>query len=162
MTHFLGHMEVVLGKKAGNKAVLWGAAGGLIPDLDVLITPFFNEVDGLFVHRGFSHSIIFAFLLAPLLGWLIHRIHQKKMDITRFEWIKLVFWAAFTHPLLDYLTTYGTGAFEPFSNYRVELSTIGIVDIFYTIPLLLVVIAVLFLRLSSVLRRRLMVITLSN
>jgi inner membrane protein len=32
--------EVVLGKKAGNKAIMWGAVGGLFPDLDVLITPF--------------------------------------------------------------------------------------------------------------------------
>ena len=55
--------EVVLGKKAGNKAIMWGAVGGLLPDLDVLITPFFNDVDGLFVHRGFSHSLIFAFLI---------------------------------------------------------------------------------------------------
>jgi len=29
--------EVVLGKKAGNKAIMWGAIGGLIPDLDVRI-----------------------------------------------------------------------------------------------------------------------------
>ena len=106
--------ESVLGKKAGNKAIMWGAAGGLIPDLDVLITPLFSEVDGLFVHRGFSHSLIFAFLLAPLLGWLIHRIHQKKMNIARREWTILIFWAAFTHPILDYFTTYGTGAFVPF------------------------------------------------
>lgn len=146
--------EVVLGKKAGNKAIMWGAVGGLIPDLDVLVVPFFNEVDGLFVHRGFSHSLVFAFLLAPVLGWLIHRIHRKKMRITRSEWTKLVFWAAFTHPLLDYFTTYGTGAFLPFSDYRVEFGTIGIVDVFYTLPLLLVLIVIMFINRTSVFRRR--------
>jgi inner membrane protein len=149
--------EVVLGKKAGNKAIMWGAVGGLIPDLDVLITPFFNEVDGLFVHRGFSHSIVFAFLLAPLLGWLVHRIHRKKMSITKFEWVKLIFWSAFTHPFLDYLTTYGTGAFLPFSGYRVEFSTVGIVDVFYTLPLILVLVVIMFFNRASVFRRKLIV-----
>jgi inner membrane protein len=28
--------EVVLGKKIGNRAMVWGAVGGTIPDLDVL------------------------------------------------------------------------------------------------------------------------------
>jgi inner membrane protein len=147
--------EVVLGKKAGNKAIMWGAVGGLFPDLDVLITPFFSDVNGLFVHRGFSHSLVFAFLLAPLLGWLIYRIHRKKMPITHFDWTKLIFWAAFTHPFLDYLTTYGTGAFLPFSGYRVEFSTVGIVDIFYTIPLLLVLVVIMFFNRASLVRRRL-------
>lgn len=149
--------EVVLGKKAGNKAILWGAVGGLIPDLDVLITPFFSEVDGLFVHRGFSHSIVFAFLLSPLLAWLIHRIHREKMDISRLDWTKLMFWSIFTHPLIDYLTTYGTGAFLPFSGYRVEFGTVGIVDVFYTLSLLLVLLVIVFINRSSLVRRRLIV-----
>jgi inner membrane protein len=153
--------EVVLGKKAGNKAIMWGAVAGLVPDLDVLVTPFFNEVDGLFVHRGFSHSIVFAFIFAPMLGWLIHRIHRKKLDVTKFQWINLVFWAAFTHPILDYFTTYGTGAFLPFSDYRVEFGTIGIVDVFYTVPLILVILINLFLKRTSALRRKLIVVTVS-
>lgn len=147
--------EVALGKKAGNKAILWGAVGGLIPDLDILITPLFSEVDGLFVHRGFSHSIVFAFILAPFLGWLVHKIHRKKSDITQFEWTKLIFLSAFTHPILDYMTTYGTGAFLPFSGYRVEFSTVAIVDLFYTVPLLLVLIVIMFMNRTSLLRRRL-------
>ncbi len=151
--------EVVLGKKAGNKAIMWGAIGGLFPDLDVLITPFFNEVDGLFVHRGFSHSLIFAFLLAPLLGWLAYRIHRKKMSITKFEWMNLIFWAAFTHPLLDYFTTYGTGAFLPFSEYRVEFGTIGIVDIFYTLPIIFGLFIIMFINRASVYRRKIIVTT---
>src|SRR6056297_1337464 len=147
--------EMVLGKKAGNKAIMWGAVGGLIPDLDIFVTPFFSEVDGLFVHRGFSHAIIFAFLLAPLLGWLIHRIHKKNTDIQLREWIFLIFWAALTHPILDYLTIYGTGAFLPFSDYRVEFGTIAIVDIFYTVPFIIILLTILFIKRTSVLRRQL-------
>jgi len=147
--------EVVLGKKAGNKAILWGAIGGLIPDLDVLVTPFYSDVDGLFVHRGFSHSIVFSFILAPLLGWLAYYIHHKNINASKFDWMKLVFWAAFTHPILDYMTTYGTGAFWPFSDHRVEFSNVGIVDIFYTLPLVLVLAVILFFNRTSLLRRKL-------
>lgn len=152
--------EIVLGKKAGNKAILWGAVGGLVPDLDVLITPLFSEVNGLFVHRGFSHSLIFAFLLAPLLGWLIHLIHQKKMEVSRRQWTMLVFWAAFTHPILDYFTTYGTGAFLPFSGYRVEWGTVGIIDIFYTLPFILTLLIIPFIKRTSVIRRGIIVSTI--
>ena len=152
--------EVVLGKKAGNNAILWGAVGGLIPDLDVLVAPLFSTVDGLFVHRGFSHALLFSFLLAPPLGWLIHRIHRKKESITVRQWAMLIFWAAFTHPLLDYFTTYGTGAFLPFSNYRVEFATIGIVDVFYTLPFILALVVIPFFKRSSLLRRNLILGTL--
>jgi inner membrane protein len=31
--------EAVAGKKIGNKAMLWGAIAGTIPDLDVLLNP---------------------------------------------------------------------------------------------------------------------------
>jgi inner membrane protein len=147
--------EMVLGKKAGNKAIMWGAMGGLIPDLDIFVAPFFSEVDGLFVHRGFSHSLLFAFILAPFMGWFIYQIHKKKMDVKWREWTFLIFMAAFTHPILDYFTTYGTGAFLPFSNYRVEFGTIAIVDVFYTVPFILVLLTILFLKRTSALRRKL-------
>ena len=41
--------EIALGKKIGNKAILFGAIGGTIPDLDVLIGSLYysNEIDSL-------------------------------------------------------------------------------------------------------------------
>ena len=44
--------EVVLGKKVGNKATLWGAFGGTLPDLDIFLNPFLTDVQSLVVHRG--------------------------------------------------------------------------------------------------------------
>ncbi|MCB0293431.1 MAG: metal-dependent hydrolase, partial [Calditrichaeota bacterium] len=58
--------EAVLGRKVGNKALLWGAVGGTIPDLDVLARPLLSGVENLGFHRGFSHSILFAVMIAPL------------------------------------------------------------------------------------------------
>ena len=36
--------EAMLGKKIGGKAALIGAAIGTIPDLDVLLNPFFSHI----------------------------------------------------------------------------------------------------------------------
>ena len=56
--------EAVLGKKIGNKALLFGAIGGTLPDLDVFVGKwiFNNEIQAMAFHRGFMHSILFAIL----------------------------------------------------------------------------------------------------
>ena len=45
--------EVALGKKIGNKALLFGAIGGTIPDLDVFVGRWIysNEIDIMSFHR---------------------------------------------------------------------------------------------------------------
>ena len=55
--------EATIGRKEGNKAILWGVIIGTIPDLDVIVARFFDPVRSLLVHRGFSHSILFILLL---------------------------------------------------------------------------------------------------
>lgn len=140
--------EAVLGKKVGNKAPLWGAVCGTIPDLDVLVNPLFSEATQLSIHRGFSHSILFALIAAPLLGYLLSKIHKKdKVDWK--SWSFLVFFAVFTHPILDAFTNYGTQLFSPFSNYQVAFNTIFVIDPLYTVPFLISVIVILFLKRDS-------------
>ena len=52
--------DAVLGKKVGNKAMLYGAIAGTIPDLDVITRYFLDTVTSTEWHRGFSHSIFFS------------------------------------------------------------------------------------------------------
>lgn len=125
--------EVALGKKIGNKALLFGAIGGTIPDLDVFVGSwiFQNEIDTMAFHRGFMHSIVFAILASFFLGFIVHKLYNtksRKDTTTRKDWIILFFLSIFTHPLLDSFTPYGTQLFLPFSNYRVALNTISVVD----------------------------------
>ncbi len=146
--------EAVLGKKVGNKAALWGGILGTIPDLDVLANPFLSELGGLIFHRSFTHSITFAVLFAPVFAWLIYKIIYKEKQDTYRGWMKLAFWALFTHPLLDCFTNYGTQLFYPFSSYRVALSSIFIVDLVYTLPFAICLLVALFLKRESIWRRR--------
>ena len=127
--------ELVLGKKIGNKAILWGAIAGTIPDLDVLLRYFTDEISATEMHRGFSHSIIFAVLVAPILGWLAKKIHFKINEVSFKDWTKLFFWTTVTHPLLDAHTTWGTQFFWPL-NYRLAYQNIFVVDPLYTLPFL--------------------------
>ena len=134
--------QVVLGKEAGNKALLWGAIAGTIPDLDVIPGQFVDTVTRLEMHRGFSHSLLFALTGSPLFGWLVSKIH-KKSGIPWYKWAHLFFWGIVTHFMLDNFTTWGTQVFYPF-DYRVAWRTIFVIDPLYTLPFLTFVIIVLF------------------
>jgi len=75
--------EVAAGRKIGNRAMLWGAVAGTIPDLDVMIgSLFMNDINGLAFHRGITHSIFFAvvfsFLIAYYTNWLYSNGHHRK------------------------------------------------------------------------------------
>ncbi|MCB9232431.1 MAG: metal-dependent hydrolase [Bacteroidia bacterium] len=143
--------EVVLGRKIGNKAMLWGAIAGTIPDLDVIPSMFLDTVSGLEIHRGFSHSILFDVLFAPVFGWLVWKLYKGKGATWR-DWSLLFFWGLFTHPLLDCFTTWGTQLFWPLA-YRVAFHNIFVVDPGYTLPFLICCIIVLFLKRESPRRR---------
>ena len=132
--------EKVLGKKVGNKAPLWGAALGILPDLDVLGAAFLSGTDQLGFHRWVSHSLLFAVGGGLGIGWALSKLHRAA---SWREWSTLAFWAIFTHALLDCFTGYGTQLFSPFSNYPVAFGSIFVIDPLYTLPLAIGLIAAL-------------------
>ncbi|MEX1132740.1 MAG: metal-dependent hydrolase [Flavobacteriales bacterium] len=73
--------ELVLGRKVGNKAILWGAIGGTIPDLDVLSKMFFDDLRANEVHRGITHSILTSLVLAPVFGQWIKRDQRSFLAV---------------------------------------------------------------------------------
>lgn len=125
--------EVCTGNKLRNKTFLYGSILGTIPDLDILVGKFISDVQGVAIHRGLSHSIVFFLFLSPLLGTVIQRLEKDKISWNRS--VLLVFSCLFTHVLLDMFTTWGTQIFWPIEN-RIALKTIFVVDPLYTIPLL--------------------------
>ncbi len=54
----------LLGRWQGRKALLYGAALGTLPDLDVLID-YGDPVAEMTYHRGFSHSLLVLGALQP-------------------------------------------------------------------------------------------------
>ena len=137
--------EATLGRKVGNKAALWGAALGTLPDLDVLAYPFLSEAGELLFHRGPTHAILFSFVAGPAVGWLLARIHRRD-GASAARWSILAFAAFLTHTLLDSFTAYGTQLLLPFSRAPVAFNTISIIDPLYTVPLLVGIVGAMLLR----------------
>jgi len=145
--------EAVLGKKLGNKAVLWGAAAGSLSDMDVIPGMFLDTPDKLLFHRGFSHSLVFVILATLFFAWLFSKIYKQK-QISRKEWLfyfGLIFAGSI---LIDALTTYGTQLLWPLK-YRFEFNTLFVVDPLFTLPLLITLIWLMFKRRDSAGRKRL-------
>lgn len=124
--------ELVAGKKLGKKAMLLGALGQSIPDIDFVAGYWMSTAGDLLAHRGFTHSILFAMLITVALAMLSARL-LKNNTLTIPQW--LLFWGIqlFMHLFLDIFNVYGTGLFEPFSHYRVSLNTFFVLDPLFSI-----------------------------
>jgi inner membrane protein len=107
----------------------------VLPDVDAIISFAFRLHDrSLFDHRGITHSLLFALLLALLVVWLGFR---KARAFSKDWWKLLIYFFIVTasHGLLDALTNGGSGVafFAPFDATRyffpwrpIEVSPMGL------------------------------------
>ncbi len=137
--------EVIAGKKIGKHAMFWGALANNIPDIDVVTSFWMNQADSLLAHRGFTHSILFAFLFPPILAFIFQRFYKNKNMHFR-DWLLIFGTGMFIHIFIDALTCYGTGWFEPFSHKRVSMNILFVADPLYTIAFIVSFIALLIIK----------------
>jgi inner membrane protein len=127
--------QVCFRRSLGKQAIIFGACCAALPDLDMLLRLAGPWV-GLMHHRGITHSLFALLLLTPLLGWIGYVwTHRQACYLT---WCHLVFWSVLSHSLLDVCTAYGTQFLAPFSDKRFAIDAMPILDPFYTLPLLAV------------------------
>ena len=121
-------------KKTPKIAIISGLLASL-PDLDILLTMIndSNDLDSTINHRGASHSLFFLTLVSPLLALILFKFFNY---IDYFRWWLITFLALTTHAILDSFTIYGTSLFLPFSDEKIMIGSIFIVDPIYTLPLL--------------------------
>lgn len=125
----------VMGRRTALwKAAAWGAVCGTLPDLDVLIDHG-DALSNMVLHRADSHALFWLTLAAPLLGTAIAWL-QREPALWR-RWVLAVWLALITHPLLDFMTIYGTQLLRPFSDEPLGLGSIFVIDPLYTLPLLI-------------------------
>ena len=86
----------------------------VLPDLDMVMFWFGIPYEHPLGHRGFSHSLVFAALVAFVLARLFFR-PERRGAVGLY-----LFAATASHPLLDMLTNGGLGValFSPFTNAR--------------------------------------------
>lgn len=137
----------VLGRKAGLRAAVIGAACNTLPDLDVFIAHG-DPVRDFTFHRAHTHALFWLTLAAPAIAWLVARVNRG-VNASYREWLLLVWLALITHPLLDAFTVYGTQLLLPFSDYPVGVGSVFIIDPLVTVPMFVGLAAWLRLRQSA-------------
>ncbi len=120
--------------RLGRRAWLYGCVGGLAPDLDVFIRSSADPLVALEYHRHFTHSLLFIPIGGTLVGlpWALRPRHRARAAAV----IAATTAGYATHALLDAFTSYGTMILWPLSRARVAWNWISIVDLGYTLPLL--------------------------
>lgn len=95
-----------------------GIVCSVIPDLDVIGFRFGVRYGDFWGHRGFTHSLVFAALLAGAVALL--ELRHRVPGIGKFSVFAYVFLATASHGLLDAMTSGGLGVafFSPFDNRR--------------------------------------------
>lgn len=127
--------QLAVGRRLGPRTWLYGCLGGMAADLDVLIRSSTDPLLGIIYHRHFTHSLAFIPVggLLVALPWILRDKYKEQRKLILVA--TTVGYA--THALLDCCTSYGTMYLWPFSDQRVAWSFISIVDLVYTVPLLL-------------------------
>jgi membrane-bound metal-dependent hydrolase YbcI (DUF457 family) len=116
--------------------------GGIVPDLDVIIAWIPLLIPQLFIlrHRGFFHTVFMAPVIAcaiiistKYLGKInfIQRLEEPlkaiRTDLNYRSFLWGIF-GVFLHLLLDVISYNGILLFYPFSNQRIALNLISVVD----------------------------------
>lgn len=131
--------QLVFGRSLGHRAWIAGLGGGLLPDADILLERFADPALPWSLHRHFTHALV----MVPALGALATGIFCAFSRTMRAA-PRAVFGAAtlgvLTHAPLDYMTSYGTKIFWPFSSHGYTSDLYPIVDPLLTLVMLVGVI----------------------
>lgn len=117
--------------------ILFGIIAGEFPDIDVIAGKSPEAI--LAFHRGATHALVAQPLFALVLALLFHRLIKKGDASGAWTFGKtwgVALLALLIHLFLDCMTTFGTQVFLPFSDFRVALPAMYIIDLSLTLPLL--------------------------
>jgi inner membrane protein len=134
-------VALAMGKALKNKELRWrelflGALCSVVPDFDVIGFSFGIQYGDLWGHRGLTHSVLFAALLA---GSLVALWYRDKPAVAMTGLFLYFFLCTISHGVLDAMTNGGLGVafFSPFNSTRyffpvrpVLVSPIGVMEFF--------------------------------
>lgn len=143
MASAISHAVAALGTGAAfyrpsapKRIWITGVACAVLPDLDVIGFRFGVPYGDFWGHRGFTHSLVFALLVAGIFTFWIDGSLPQMPRARLFVYLLL---ATASHGLLDAMTNGGLGVafFSPFENGRyflpfrpIRVSPIGVTRFF--------------------------------
>ena len=117
-------VALAMGKAFRNKELSWrelslGTLCSVLPDLDVIGFSFGIQYGDMWGHRGMTHSVVFAALLA---GCLVGVWYRDKPAVTRAGVFLYFFLCTASHGVLDAMTNGGLGVafFSPFDTTSIS------------------------------------------
>jgi inner membrane protein len=137
LTHTL--TALALGQAGLNRktrfATLTLVVGANLPDID-LVSAFGGATSYLEYHRGITHSLLGAAVLATALGALVYflgrraRPPKKAGPPLSLGWLMALSWIAlYSHVLMDFTNSYGIRPFMPFSGRWYAWDVMSIIDL---------------------------------
>jgi inner membrane protein len=126
--------EALAGKQLGKKAIVLGAVAQSLPDIDFVASFWLNPANDLLAHRGFTHSLFFVALTAPVLA-LVSDKYISPAALSMRRWMLFFATQVFIHIFLDTFNAYGVAWFEPFAHIRLSFNAIFVADPFLSAPL---------------------------
>ena len=114
----LGIGTVFAGPKVPKRVWVTGVLCSVLPDIDVVGFHFGIRYGDFWGHRGFTHSLFFAAMLATLV--VASGFFRESPGVSRILLWTYFFVATASHGLLDAMTNGGLGVafFAPFDNTR--------------------------------------------
>jgi inner membrane protein len=137
--------HAILGRRLGRPALLFGAAGGAIPDIDVAWGFLSDPALPWEYHRDFTHALPFVPVMGLLAAAPLLLLFKRFRPQARLACLAAIIGAA-THGLNDASTSFGTFLYWPFYADRVSFDIISIIDPLFTIPLILGVLIALIIK----------------
>ena len=135
----VGH--AVAGRQLGRAAIFVGFLGGQAPDLDVLMVSDQSSIDYWRYHRGITHSLFFAPVvsvpLAAISLWISQTIERYRNPATLGRWYAFWLLVLITHPMLDFITHFGTKLLTPLTEARYGVSALPVIDPAYSLILVI-------------------------
>lgn len=145
--------ELFLGKKIGRWGMLLGAIAKSLPDFDLFVTGLSDPRAYMCDHRAHTHSLFIEALYAIPIAWVLVKLFKQKVSFKRmFIFLLACLWG---HSLLDWCTNFGTQLLLPFTNENYSLNTLAIVDLLFTLPMLILVVLAVFYKKNAVRRNKL-------
>ena len=120
----------VAGESSAHRKKFWLLVSSAnIPDLDVVLGLLGDPIFSIQHHRGITHSLLFAPLLALLSAMMFFKLGRLKDFKTLWVYGLLGVWL---HIFFDLITPFGTQLLAPFSAARFSLDLMFIIDPFFT------------------------------
>ena len=140
LTHALLGLTVNNSLPEKTRTTFWvSLLASELPDVDILYVFSGSSADYLLNHRGFSHSVSAALIMAGLVALVMKKISPEEKPGSIFL---LALGCLGLHVMFDIFTSWGTQFLTPFSHRWFYLDWLPIVDIFIiTITTVFLVIA---------------------